>query len=68
MLLDPFYWDYCGDNVTYMFSIHARKDLFSFPTDIKHLCDMNGRRISFKNIFCDWTYRCVNGEHSEISK
>lgn len=35
-----FYWDYCGDNVTYMFCIHARKDLFSFPSDIKHLCHL----------------------------
>lgn len=71
MLLDPFYWDYCGDNVTYMFCIHARKDLFSFPSDIKHLRHL---RYEWRTNFLLKIFSVIgfiigiNGEHCEVSK
>lgn len=65
-----FYWDYCGDNVTYMFCIHARKDVFTsfwHKTSVPFVIWMEDE-FSFKNIFHDWTYHCINGEHCEVCK
>lgn len=65
-----FYWDYCGDNVTYMFCIHARKDVFTsfwHKTSVPFVI-WTEDEFSFQNIFHDWTYHCINGEHCEVCK